>query len=44
MMVPEAPGLGVELDADFVRAHPSRGAHFDLYAEDWQFRGTKEQS
>lgn len=39
--LPENPGLGVELDVDFVREHPSRGAHFDLYAADWQFRGTK---
>ncbi|QUH02328.1 mandelate racemase/muconate lactonizing enzyme family protein [Saccharopolyspora erythraea] len=39
--LPEAPGLGVELDVDFVLEHPPAGAHFDLYAEDWQFRGTK---
>lgn len=42
--LPEKPGLGVELDVDYVREHPSQGAHFDLYAEDWQFRGTKESS
>ncbi|WP_460963318.1 mandelate racemase/muconate lactonizing enzyme family protein [Parasphingorhabdus pacifica] len=42
--LPEAPGLGVELDVDFVRGHPPQGAHFDLYATDWQFRGTKEKS
>lgn len=40
--LPTAPGLGVELDVDFVREHPSRGARFDLHAEDWQFRGTRE--
>jgi galactonate dehydratase len=39
--LPTAPGLGVELDTDYVAEHPTQGAHFDLYAEDWQFRGTK---
>lgn len=38
--LPTAPGLGVELDVDFVREHPPENAHFDLYAQDWQFRGT----
>jgi galactonate dehydratase len=42
--LPTAPGLGVELDLDFIAEHPSQGAHFDLYAEDWQFRGTKGES
>jgi len=37
--LPTSPGLGVRLDVDFVAEHPSRGAHFDLYAEDWHFRG-----
>jgi galactonate dehydratase len=36
--VPEAPGLGVTLDEDVVRAHPMREIHFDLFAEDWHFR------
>jgi galactonate dehydratase len=39
--LPTAPGLGVELDTDYVAEHPTQGAHFNLYAEDWQFRGTK---
>jgi galactonate dehydratase len=39
--LPTAPGLGVELDVDFVADRPSQGAHFDLYAQDWHFRGTK---
>lgn len=39
--LPTAPGLGVTLDRDFIAEHPSRGAHFDLYAEGWQFRGTR---
>ncbi|GAB3559980.1 galactonate dehydratase [Actinopolyspora lacussalsi] len=42
--LPTGPGLGVELDVDFVREYPARGARFDLYAEDWQFRGTKGES
>jgi galactonate dehydratase len=36
--VPEAPGLGVTLNEDVVRAHPMREIHFDLFAEDWHFR------
>ncbi len=37
--IPEGPGLGVTLDLDYVEAHPSSGAHFDLFAEGWHFRG-----
>jgi galactonate dehydratase len=40
--LPTAPGLGVEFDAEFVAERPSEGAHFDLFAKDWHFRGTKE--
>ncbi len=40
--LPTAPGLGVELDTDFVAEHPFQAAKFDLFAEDWQFRGTKK--
>jgi galactonate dehydratase len=36
--VPSAPGLGVTLDEDVVRAHPMREIHFDLFADDWHFR------
>jgi galactonate dehydratase len=36
--IPSAPGLGVILDEDVVRAHPMREIHFDLFAEDWHFR------
>ncbi|MCK9930209.1 mandelate racemase/muconate lactonizing enzyme family protein [Frankia sp. Mgl5] len=39
--LPTAPGLGVELDVDVVAAHPSRGAHFDLYADGWELRGSR---
>jgi len=38
--LPTAPGLGVELDLDFVAEHPSTGAHFNLHAEGWQYRGS----
>ncbi len=40
--IPEGPGLGVSLDLDYVAEHPSQGAHFDLFAENWHFRGTRE--
>ena len=36
--LPTAPGLGVELDLDFVAAHPSTGAYFDLFREGWEKR------
>ncbi|HXM54204.1 MAG TPA: mandelate racemase/muconate lactonizing enzyme family protein [Candidatus Dormibacteraeota bacterium] len=36
--VPTAPGLGVTLDEDVVRANPMRQLHFDLFADDWHFR------
>ncbi|PRX49404.1 galactonate dehydratase [Prauserella shujinwangii] len=39
--LPTAPGLGVELDVGFVEERPSRGAHFDLFADGWHFRGTR---
>lgn len=39
--LPQAPGLGVELDVAFVHEHPPQNPHFDLYAADWQYRGTK---
>ena len=39
--LPTAPGLGVELDVDFVAERPSTGAHFDLFQQDWHFRATK---
>jgi galactonate dehydratase len=38
--LPTAPGLGVELDLNFVAEHPSTGAHFNLHAEGWQYRGS----
>ncbi|WP_280218592.1 mandelate racemase/muconate lactonizing enzyme family protein [Nocardia neocaledoniensis] len=36
--LPTAPGLGVELDLDFVAAHPVTGAFFDLYRDGWEKR------
>jgi galactonate dehydratase len=36
--LPTAPGLGVELDLDYVAEHPPRHARFDLHAENWQLR------
>jgi len=36
--LPQTPGLGVELDLDFVAEHPSSNAHFDLNAADWHLR------
>jgi galactonate dehydratase len=41
--LPTAPGLGVELDVDFVADRPSQGAHLDLFADDWHFRGTRAE-
>jgi galactonate dehydratase len=40
--VPSAPGLGVTLDEDVVRAHPMRQLHFDLFADDWHFRQAEQ--
>jgi galactonate dehydratase len=37
--LPDAPGLGVTLDVDYVAEHPSTGAHFDLFADGWHYRG-----
>ena len=36
--LPGGPGLGVELNEDFIRAHPMRSTHFDLFADDWHRR------
>ncbi|HKS49417.1 MAG TPA: mandelate racemase/muconate lactonizing enzyme family protein [Amycolatopsis sp.] len=36
--LPSEPGLGVELDVDFIGEHPAQGAFFDLYAEGWEKR------
>jgi galactonate dehydratase len=36
--VPEAPGLGVELDWEAVAEHPREAVRFDLFAEGWEKR------
>jgi galactonate dehydratase len=36
--LPTGPGLGVTLDEDVIAAHPRQGAHFNLFAHDWQKR------
>ncbi len=36
--IPGGPGLGVEIDEDFIREHPMEELHFDLFAEDWHRR------
>jgi galactonate dehydratase len=41
--VPETPGLGVVLDLDYVAEHPATGAHFDLFADNWHFRGLRSE-
>lgn len=40
--LPAGPGLGVTLDEAVIAAHPRRGAHFNLFAEDWHKRGARE--
>lgn len=36
--LPDAPGLGVELDTDAAAGFPQRRARFDLWAEGWEKR------
>jgi galactonate dehydratase len=36
--VPSAPGLGVELDTEFLAAHPREANAFNLFAEGWHLR------
>ena len=36
--LPTSPGLGVEIDLDFIAEHPPTRAHFDLHATDWHLR------
>ena len=42
--LPTAPGLGVELDLDALAEFPGDRAKFDLFAENWQFRGSETQA
>jgi galactonate dehydratase len=39
--LPEGPGLGVILNEDFIKEHPRKHIHFDLYQEDWHKRQAK---
>jgi galactonate dehydratase len=39
--VPTAPGLGVEVNWDFVAEHPREAVRFDLFAEGWEKRGAR---
>lgn len=36
--IPSGPGLGVELNEDFIREHPMEISHFDLFEKDWHRR------
>src|SRR5690606_10467602 len=36
--IPSGPGLGVELNEDFIREHPMEVSHFDLFEKDWHRR------
>lgn len=36
--LPERPGLGLDLNVDLIHEHPPRALHFNLWADDWQFR------
>ena len=36
--LPGGPGLGVELYEDFIREHPMRDSHFDLFRDEWHRR------
>ncbi len=36
--LPSGPGLGVTLNEDFIREHPTQGETFNLFKEDWHRR------
>jgi galactonate dehydratase len=36
--LPQAPGLGIELDDEVMRAHPGREGFFNLWSDDWHKR------
>jgi galactonate dehydratase len=40
--LPEGPGLGVELNEDFIAEHPRQGKHFNLFDDDWQMRDKRK--
>jgi galactonate dehydratase len=39
--LPSAPGLGIDIDLDFIAEHPTKNAHFDLHAPDWHLRNSR---
>ena len=41
--IPGGPGLGVELNEEFIRAHPMRNYHFDLFQDEWHRRQAGER-
>jgi galactonate dehydratase len=36
--LPEAPGLGVNIDEDVIAEHPQQRVHLNLFRDDWHFR------
>jgi galactonate dehydratase len=38
LIVPNAPGLGIDLDEQVVADHPPRSVHFNLWKDNWQYR------
>ncbi|MEZ4669257.1 MAG: mandelate racemase/muconate lactonizing enzyme family protein [Anaerolineae bacterium] len=40
--LPTAPGLGVTLNEDVIKAHPFENIHFNLFAEDWHKRQARQ--
>ena len=43
-VLPQGPGLGVELDEEVIAAHPKKNVHFNLFAEGWEKRETTRRS
>jgi len=39
--LPTAPGLGIEIDEDIIRANPQRETDFNLFSGEWQLRDLK---
>lgn len=39
--LPTAPGLGIEIDEDILRANPQRETDFNLFSGEWQLRDLK---
>jgi galactonate dehydratase len=39
--LPTRPGLGLNLNEEFIAAHPREKVHFNLFADDWHKREAK---